>query len=270
MYGKEFLAGYEAQFKRLEQDKHMVEKWVTDFTFSAEAIRNGLIQLKLKLRKLLDGIEKSLRVLDIEEVKYIPTVDSIKANIKNQYEELKEAISVENINYIVEQGHFIKSEDSINLLNSVIKELMNSKNLDNLIELLEDFSMKYKVCDNQDIALVDNRFVYGTCNPKNYRAILCRFDINTKRLTSTVTVPKYATTIQMKDRVFISGGIEPYVNTLSEFIERTKSLVNRKPMKLARCNHSACAISRNSFAVIGGHNSGTLTCCEEYLILKNK
>ena len=281
VYAKEILDAYEAQVKKLEEDKQIIEDWVKSFISSSGSLRKGLILLKDRLQDLLDNIEKSLDILGTGDELFTPTVDLVKTSIKDQHEELKEVIDTENLKYIVEYKYGTKgslgsiiedrSEGTIVMLSTIIQGLISAKSLDILNQLLKEFSEKYKIFSPDNSFVVRSKFVYGTCNPQSSATVLCKLDIHTKKLMTTVTVPQHCATLQMRKQIFISGGYNPCVNTLSEFIEETKSLVTKQSMKYARYHHSACIISSDSFVVVGGYNdSGTLSYCEEYSITENK
>jgi hypothetical protein len=280
MHGKEVLEEYEGQIQNLEQKGQVLEKWIREFISSSGTVKEELLKLKDKLQQLLGNVNRSLEIVAKNEKKQALSIESVKIALKIKYDELKDAIEREDLRHIMNQEFYFKDSSGSTLkdekegvvarLNANLKELMSGKSLDTLNQLVEEFNSKYKIFTAINSSTAKERFVYGTCNPKENDRVLCKFDVSTKKLVAITPVPCRSTTIQIGDHIFISGGRNPCINVLSEFVEETQSLIPKSPMWVEKFNHAICAISKDSFVVIGGYNTNSLSCCEGFSIPMNK
>ena len=82
----------------------------------------------------------------------------------------------------------------------------------------------------------------------------------------------YARITQIKGRIFVTGGYNPTVKTVSELNEKDKTLISKADMNVARYYHSLVTISENVFCAIGGYDmiEVYLKDCEQYNVDENK
>ncbi len=115
-----------------------------------------------------------------------------------------------------------------------------------------------------------SRFVYGVCEMVDNYKKLARYDIVTKKVAPCADVTRWCSVLQMGKRIFVSGGGEPELNTLSEFVEEMQGFVNRADMNYGKRGHKTIAVSPTQFAAIGGlYGKVGLAYCEEYSIQHN-
>eukprot|EP00826_Nyctotherus_ovalis_P064289 TRINITY_DN9427_c0_g1_i13.p1 TRINITY_DN9427_c0_g1~~TRINITY_DN9427_c0_g1_i13.p1 ORF type:complete len:466 (+),score=31.16 TRINITY_DN9427_c0_g1_i13:172-1569(+) len=269
-YGKEALLVSEAYLTKINSEDQIMEKLIKRLIGTSEIVKQELVKLRTKLIELLESADESLDLIEESEDSFEPMVELLKNNIKSRYEKLKRATENEDLKCIVEQAEECEGNDKIeklaSLLNRNVRKCINSNFLDKLTELLKRLNVKYGQILPNNYLMKRHKFIYGTCTQEESNTVLCKFDIATKRFGATVNVPQYCVVIQIKERIFTTGGYDPYTNKVYEFIETTQSLFPKQPMKYAKNCHAACAISTNSFVTIGGFNKAALSCCEEYLL----
>jgi len=271
---EDVLPMYKAEINNLKANAHSVEDSIKKFLLSGRSVKEGLIKLKEELEALLNTINHSLELLEasgnIEEIssKYI------EDKLVSKYEEFKESIKKESIRYIINNLDIpfkLEIGDSerslVKTINKSIKDIINLEELNILSKLLANLNSKCELCTHN---YAKSKFVYGICTPQTDCKTLCKYDIIKKKLIATVTVPERCSVIQIADRIFISGGCDPYINKTSEYIEETSALVNRSPMKNCKYAHSLQAINKELFTAIGGNNGKAMSCCEVYSIPDNK
>jgi len=128
--------------------------------------------------------------------------------------------------------------------------------------------------------------IYGISNALGGQKQLCCLDVSDKAKPTLVDtgleVPIYCRIVQLQNRIFVTGGGYPssisifnvtVVADVSEFIEGTKEMKKKAPMKIERRGHTIARISNQSFCVIGGyyydHGDRWTDRCELYDITKN-
>eukprot|EP00826_Nyctotherus_ovalis_P017450 TRINITY_DN15145_c0_g1_i6.p1 TRINITY_DN15145_c0_g1~~TRINITY_DN15145_c0_g1_i6.p1 ORF type:complete len:452 (+),score=82.48 TRINITY_DN15145_c0_g1_i6:147-1502(+) len=270
---QDLLPKLTAQLEEVEGENQELEESIKNFISSSKRVRKSLLTLKGKTEKLLANISKSIELFNASETLLFPTVGSIKKRIETECEELVRAVKREDAGHIAEKinskGCGMGIDDSekhlVEALNGSMSEFIKSQELEVLNELLEEFNQRYQRFSDKK----NKEFVYGIHHPQTNCGVLCKFDITSKVLHTSVAVPQYSALLQLGQRVFISGGYKPCVNTLSEFIEDSQSLTKRESMKYAKCYHAVQTTSRKSFVTIGGWNISEISCCEKYSLVTN-
>ncbi len=265
--------------EKLKSGRQKVEDAAQKFTGVLPEIKKNLHTIKEKAEKLLTEIGKALAALeeydsDSAGSAYI----KMKEELELQLDSLRSAMKNDNMGQIMKvisatqktmgdcelqlSGATVASVNKV-LLNTEEFETM-SKHLQGLVTTCQNvFKRKFWT-------EVTSRFVYGVCNRIGCYNKLCRYNIDTNKVAPCVDVPQCCSVLQTGKRIFISGGFNPLVNTLSEFLDETQSLVGKKPMENAKYYHTAIAFSMTQFMTIGGHDGkASLACCEEYSILDN-
>jgi hypothetical protein len=240
-------------------------------------LKERLIGLKGELGDTLKIIDNSLELLEKYEDIKEETIEHMEGKSIKQYEDLKKVVEKKDINYMINNLNAtfkLEIGDSEKYLVEAIKEsvknTVSTKELITLQKLLKDFDLKYKLCMENLGCDLKSKFVYGVCKPQSDGKVLSKYDISKKKLITTINVPQHSSVIQIEDRIFISGGNNPYSNATSEYIEKTSTLVNKSPMNDSKYSHSLQCINKESFAAIGGFNGNTMTCCELYSIPDDK
>jgi len=268
---------YKAKLKNLKTNAHSIEDSIKGFLLSGKSIKEELIKLKEELETLLNTINNSLKLFEASENVEEISDRYIEDAFISKYEELKESIEKQDINYIINNLNMsfkLEIGDSerylVEAIKKSIKNIINSEESNTLSKLLTDLNSKYELCTHRYKYDVRSNFVYGICSPLENCKRLCKYDILKKKLIATVTVPQYCSVIQIADRIFISGGMGPYTNKTSEYIEKTSALVSKSPMKYCKRAHSLQEINREIFTAIGGYNEKLISYCEVYSIPDNK
>jgi len=271
---KDVLPMYKAKINNIKMNAHSIEGSIKGFLLSGESIKQRLIKLKEELETLLSRINNSLKLFEMNESADEISSKYIEDEFISKYEELKESIEKENINYIINNLNMpfkVEIGDSekhlVEAINKSIERVINLDESNTLSKLLMDLSSKHELFTHN---YVKNKFVYGICKPQANYKTLCKYDILKKKLIPTITLPQYSSVIQIADRIFISGGWNPYMNKTNEYIEQTSALISKSPMKDYKYWHSLQDINRELFAAIGGYNEGVMSCCEVYSIPNDK
>jgi len=270
---------YKAQLEETKEGDSKSEEAIGNFMTSSNTIKEGLANLKTKLGKLLDNINTSLDLFNLQEDGVIPNTNLIKNTFAHKYEELKKAIEMEDNDYILNKmrtkDHQLRIDDDTKDLFGSIGKLLSSftdsKDIDTLDESLNEFNKRYRTFVDLYDSSEGSKYVYGVCGQQSLCGKLCRFDTTTEKFEALVSVPLCASSVKINKSVFFSGGYNPLVNTLSEWNEINETLVPREPMKHPKWCHSVQAIGSKGFATIGGwDNSQAIAVCEEYSIPDNK
>ena len=130
--------------------------------------------------------------------------------------------------------------------------------------------------------------IYGISDALGGQAKLCCLDVSDMAkptlVNTGVDVPQYCRIVQLQNRIFVTGGGNFWgtsisifnvtvVADVSEFIEGTKEMKKKTPMKIARNSHTIARISNQSFCVVGGYyydgNHRWVDSCELYDITKD-
>eukprot|EP00826_Nyctotherus_ovalis_P004208 TRINITY_DN10890_c0_g3_i2.p1 TRINITY_DN10890_c0_g3~~TRINITY_DN10890_c0_g3_i2.p1 ORF type:complete len:260 (-),score=31.92 TRINITY_DN10890_c0_g3_i2:108-842(-) len=90
------------------------------------------------------------------------------------------------------------------------------------------------------------------------------------RLIDALTLPEDSSVVQVARRTFLSGGSNPCVNTVSEFVEDNATLIPKAPMKYAKNHHRAQAIHSKAFVTTGGFDTFQVFYCEEYSVTRSE
>jgi len=263
-----------------ENRRQILEEVLKDFVSASASIKKGLTELKKNAERLLENINKSLEYLQLDEQVIISSNNIIKRKLEQKYKDLKRAIETENIEYIMDQVQNKAQEEQYIIddsgkplakaLDKAISNLLESQVLNSLNDSLNEFNSRYKkIMDNKDSLNTRTNFYaisssHGNCNK------LCKYDIDKGKFNEVIEVPQYCSIVHIKNLIFITGGNNPCVNTVSEFVERTGSLVPKEPMLTPKCYHAIQTISNNVFVTVGGYFSTAIADCEEYSVLENK
>ena len=268
------LPMYKAEINNLKTNADSVEDSIKGFLLSSKSIKEGLVKLKEELETLLNTINNSLELLEVSGSVEEISSKYIEGKFISKYEELKESIEKKNMNYIINNLNIqskLEIGDSerylVEAINKSIKNVINLEESNTLSKLLMDLNSKCEFCTH---CYINSKFVYGICSPQEKCQTLCEYDILNKKLIPRVTVPLACSVIQIADRIFISGGMNPYINKTSEYIKETSALVSKSPMKNCKYGHSLQGISKRLFTAIGGNNGGSMSCCEVYSIPDDK
>jgi len=284
---KQILPKLKAEFDKFEEDKdkekerESFEKLIREFIDSSKDIKQQLIQLKSITEKLIDNMEALETLTNIAD-KASSYYDVIKESLKEKYESMKEAIINKDIKYIIENkgkghdlkeviGFYSKQKELIESIKKSINDLLKSKGIEEVTKGLQGLYSSHAILMEYQGNKVTSKFHYGLISSQDDFKVLCKYDIITKKLIPTFPVKHRAAVTQIGNRVFLTGGHNPVVDTVHEFIASKKSLVPKTSMKHARYYHSTHVISSDVFVVLGGYNNEKRNAyCEEYSIYKNK
>lgn len=287
-YAKENLVPrFERMLKDLEANRGKLEGSTKVFAGALPEIRKGLRALKERIEKLLLGVNSAIAATEGYGPDDSP-YSVMKAALERQLTELKTDVATNRTIHIVEcmESH---NELQANIsaaavgagdaelrlaeaTNSVMARLLGAKEFETLGECLQGLIATCRNVFKRKAApeVVTSRFVYGICDPLGGSNRLCKYDVTTRKVVGIIPVPYSCSVLQMRNRIFISGGENPVVNTVSEFVEATGHLVRKASMKHAKYLHSVIAVSESQFVAIGGYNkTGNLAYCEEYDIQRN-
>ncbi len=246
---------------------------------AAKVFADALTKIEKSLREIKGRTEQLLAEIDrvlttIEGSQYM----TMKETIEQQIEYLKNTLKNENMDLIVKgvSDNLASIGDSELQLSgatvaSVNKVSLGTHEFDALGECLQKLvATCQNVLKRRNRIEITSRFVYGICHNMDSYKKLCRYNIVTKGIAQCIAVPQYCSVQQMGKQIFLSGGFNPLVNTVSEFIEKTQSIAEKAPMNYKKYVHTTVAVSDTQFMAIGG-NDGTsnLSYCEEYSILDN-
>ena len=258
-----------------------IEKSIFEFTSLSANIRKNLIKLKEKLKKLLKSINEIIELIPENPIPASSVHNIEILNCIEKYKKLKDAIEKKDMEYIVSNFNnpifanpFISGDNEAILLEVAKKSIKNLLNLEEfkvLSNSLKEIKPSFNKFNEQYLVKVKSKFIYGICYPKEDCKILCQYDIRNKKLKTFNKVPCASAVTQIEDRIFISGGWNPILDTVSEYIETTHTLVNKKPMHYKRANLTTEVTSPKEFAAIGGYDGSIcFPWCEIYSIEKNE
>eukprot|EP00826_Nyctotherus_ovalis_P001670 TRINITY_DN10289_c0_g1_i5.p1 TRINITY_DN10289_c0_g1~~TRINITY_DN10289_c0_g1_i5.p1 ORF type:complete len:212 (+),score=5.70 TRINITY_DN10289_c0_g1_i5:73-708(+) len=205
------------------------------------------IQLKENSVNSLKSVNEALTLFSWDK-------NNLETIFKDRYEELKAAVECEDDAYIMNRiNSKVNITEIVDIGSQLIKACGEEKQ-STLINLIQKFNV---TCGN----LIDiNYFIYGYHSGK-----LCRYDIFTKKLAyvSNVAIPSSCSIIQISKHIFLTGSSH-CVNTVSEFVESTQTLISKQGMLCGKYCHSLQAINPCIFVSIGGYNaSGSIAYCKE-------
>jgi len=277
----ELLPKYKSLIDDFEQRKYFIEAFVNNFVNSTEGIQQGLILLKERIEVLLEEVNNGIECL-AKGISHPSLLHSaIKMILISEYNELKNAIHTEDLTFIIDK---LNDQEFVNMvglgdnkkclmksLHSSIDTLLKSQEIKVLGESLKFLSSTYKRFAEQYAAKINNKFVYGICDPQCDYKKLCRYDIETNKLNTCIDVPRMCTVTQIGKQLFVSGGLNPLSNTLYEFLEDTQHLSPKASMKYGKYGHKTEGVTMLEFVSIGGHNGvSSIAYCEEYSIQDNE
>jgi len=277
---KNVLPKYNEKIKILDAKKDQLNEFAKTFkSYSGDFLKN-LKELKYKFTSILEAIDESIETLSIP----LPSLDSVyitaKTKAETEYRELIKAIEDERIDFLVKkmsekvEVNVVELGDSeyrfIEALNNNILTLLSFKQPDEFLENLKAFQSLYKKFSDKSKVEVLNDSVYGVYrNMSNHRQ-LCKYNIHTKKLKKLVMVPSKSTATQIGKRIFISGGEDPAVSTVSEYVETLQSLITKCSMNYVKYNHATEAISTIEFVTVGGFDKSGIRHCERYNVVEDK
>eukprot|EP00826_Nyctotherus_ovalis_P046179 TRINITY_DN5188_c0_g2_i4.p1 TRINITY_DN5188_c0_g2~~TRINITY_DN5188_c0_g2_i4.p1 ORF type:complete len:495 (-),score=79.64 TRINITY_DN5188_c0_g2_i4:88-1497(-) len=271
---KVLLPGYKAQMEDYVKRKHSLQASAKEFESSSEKLKNDLIKLKEKLESMLERVNDNIELLKAGIVN--SQYGKINNKIEEEYKLIKQAIENEDMGYIVEKinskeasvilGVGDGEQQLLETIKKSIARIMSFKEFEVLEEALKVLDTIYSKAETQS-----NKCVYGICYKIAEYKKLCKFDIKNRRLISTDVTTYGCTITQIGSRIFFTGGDDPVLNVVKEFIEDTQSVVTKEPMKYAKCGHKAEPISSAEFVTIGGSDgNSSIAYCEKYSVAKNK
>jgi len=274
------LPRYKTELDMFERDKESFEKSINSFISSSKSIKQQVIQLENiteRLSWVMEVFERSTNTVDKASSYY----DTIRESFIEKYEDMKKAITNKDIAYIIKnkEGHDLKKMVEIHskqkeLIESVRKSINNlfkSKEIEQITKDLQELYSSYTTLMKYQGNKVTSKFLYGLVEAQDDFKLLCKYDIKAKKLIPTIPVKNRATVTQIDSRVFITGGYDPIVNTVHEFIESTQSLIPKMSMNYAKYCHSTQVISPNAFVALGGYDGKEpYAYCEEYSTYKDR
>ena len=248
----QILPIYKKEVDEFESKKKNIEGSMGTFLDASKRLHEKLIKLKEVLDSLLESINSALEFANSNKKEPNIVIEEMQAKIESEYADLKKAIEIENFNYIIgkiDEKPTIEIEDIasqlINDINGFIDGLIETKELKLLSDSLKLFNNNTKIMVN------NQRFVYGNVTVNTNREVLYKYDILSKKLIASINIPYCSSVFQIMNHIFICGGSSP-INTLSEFVEESQSLITKQPMKNARYCTSTQQVSSNEFVIIGG------------------
>lgn len=269
--------------KDLESGKEKLKESTKVFTSMLPRVKKDLLMLKDKIDELSAEINNALALLEGCDPNFPYVI--MESTLEQQLNQLKISVANDNMEQIIkaiesqkelQQNISAGTGDAelrlIEGINLSVRRLMETKEFVTLGECLQGLTA---TCQNifkrKAIPEVASKFVYGTCNMIKQYTKLCRYDIVTKKIALCADVPQCCSVLQTGKWIFISGGGDNLVvDTLSEFIERTQSLVSKAPMKYSTRCHTMIAVSPLQFMTIGGYNGhACIVYCEGYSIEQN-
>eukprot|EP00826_Nyctotherus_ovalis_P021636 TRINITY_DN1701_c0_g3_i1.p1 TRINITY_DN1701_c0_g3~~TRINITY_DN1701_c0_g3_i1.p1 ORF type:complete len:267 (+),score=37.76 TRINITY_DN1701_c0_g3_i1:80-802(+) len=136
----------------------------------SKIIKADLARLKGKLENSFSIINDSLDLLEMSESDSPLSKETIEKNLNFQYEELKNEIESENMDYIVNainnpvKNKIGDSEKHLTkALNEAIEMLEDFMQLISLNELLKEFNSSYRSLANNHVP--SHKYIYGVCDP---------------------------------------------------------------------------------------------------------
>ncbi len=275
---KNLLPRLDEALKDLESRREKLEGATKAFADTLPGVEKNLCALKERMETLLKEINTALVFLKGCGPDF--PYDKVKSALEKQLSELRFALTNENVKRILEIMESQKElmpataagagDAELRLCeetDSTLTRLLTIKEFATLGESLQEL---VATCQNlfKQKTTPEAGVVYGFCYPRDICKTLYRFDVGARKIVPcAAVVPKCCSVLQIERRIFISGGTEPTVNTVSEFVEKTQSLMSKAPMHYAKMCHAMIAVSQTNFITIGGHSgNGALEYCEEYSV----
>eukprot|EP00826_Nyctotherus_ovalis_P043724 TRINITY_DN4642_c0_g3_i1.p1 TRINITY_DN4642_c0_g3~~TRINITY_DN4642_c0_g3_i1.p1 ORF type:complete len:335 (-),score=82.36 TRINITY_DN4642_c0_g3_i1:240-1244(-) len=259
---KQLLPRYEAALKNLEEKKGTLEEFTKNFKASSERIAETLVSLKSQLDSLSKAVDDSIAALSFPIVSLASGYNALKAKIEAGKEDLIKAIEEKRIELLVKH---IKEQSIVNIveagdgeyrlieaLERDLQSLLNLRELEILPDTLRHFQSLYGGFADQERIGTSGKYVYGICKKISNGKILCRYDIQRKKLEESIKVYENCTATQIRGRIFLSGGSDPPTNTVNEFVESTLKVVPKAPMANAKYNYVTEIVSGMEFVAVGG------------------
>jgi len=281
---QEVLPKVKAHLDDFSGKKFKIEKSIQDLSQSFKDTTKGLTKLKKLLIEILENAEEALKAMKGKMMQLSTAYTTRRTMLYNEHKKLVNAIANEDINYLMYQisiqdksnegknnpGIVVENEKQLpDNINATLLSMSKTKELERLNDLLKKLIGACGIPDQSNVTKIGKQSVYGICNALNCKK-LCKYDVQTGSVSKCVDVPQYCTITQIGDKVFVSGGDNPIVNTLYEFIEDTQSLEARKSMRCKKCYHSTGIVTRISFMSIGGFDGSIpMAYCEEYSTTTN-
>ena len=258
---KFFLPKCKSEIENLERNKETIKDSIRNFTTLSENVMKKIIKLRIIVQQLLETLDSCINLIKIEEESHHSLFKTYQSKIFNEYEELKTFIKNDNTPHLIKAINLDSVNSQIAIgdgekllvesLKNSLSTIMEEKKLELLNESLKEFLAKHQSLKLLNYNEIDNKYIYGICGPEGDRKILCKYNVESKKLTRTINVPQDCTISQIGRHVFVSGGSNPIINTLSEFMENTETLVPKEGMKYAKFAHSIESISNDEFITVG-------------------
>eukprot|EP00826_Nyctotherus_ovalis_P014209 TRINITY_DN13935_c0_g1_i4.p1 TRINITY_DN13935_c0_g1~~TRINITY_DN13935_c0_g1_i4.p1 ORF type:complete len:587 (-),score=70.06 TRINITY_DN13935_c0_g1_i4:933-2693(-) len=254
---KELLPSYQAKLKDFGTKRQAADEILREFISASRNIKKGIMELRQKMEKLLNDMSKTLDYLDASEKELLNTNEQMQSNLEAQCKQLEQAIESGNTLHIIDKvlnkleiEHYVIGDSEKHLakaLDKAITELKKVKELDILNEILQVYNSRYGDSINSSI---DKRFIYLITEAYGAAKKLCRFNVQSNELAMMLSVPQWCSIAHMGKRVFVCGGVNPCVDTVSEFVEVERSLVNKAPMNYSKYNHAVQELSENCEEIV--------------------
>ena len=273
---------YKKQIEDYKRKKKSIEISVKGFINNSEAMKVNLEELKGKLEEVLEKVNNNIEMLARGVDESLPLADTLMHSLTSQCQNLEDAIEAEDMSVIVqriEEGEVMNivgaSENEKKLIQEISKTaafFAKSEQLEKLNSNLKKMVETYQKFAYQCASKILNKNIFGTCSFQDNFTKLCMYDIQSKKMTPSITVPQWCTITQIGSRAFVSGGsTTTSLDTVYEFIEITPCLIPMESMNFPKYCHRTENISPDSFVTVGGENgSGSIPQCEEYNLSENK
>lgn len=275
---KNLVPRFDEILKDLESRREKLEGSANAIAGMLPGVKQNLHALKGMAEKLLADISNALASL--EECGPDSSYATVKSEVEQQLNELKIATANDDTECIIRVMESPQSIPAgagdaelrlIEQTSSAVVRLMAVKEFATLGECLQGLVATCRGVFSRKVISrmpeVTSRFVYGVCSQVDCYKKLCRYNLVAKKITPCADVQQYCSVLQVGKRIFVSGGGEPVVDTVSEFVEETQHFVRKAAMKYAKRCHASIAVSTAQFMTIGGYTGGpSIAYCEEYSI----
>jgi len=245
-------------------------------------LKKDMIKLKEKMAHMLDFIEKTVKSINENEIDSAAYIEKLKQNTELQIKSLSKAISEEDLGTILkimaQNDNALDSEFVGDIEKSLLSgtELLISKMLvdtsyTELADCLENVMKLTKQLGGKENDVKNINSIYGNCFEINKAKALSKYDISKRKISYCIDIPEHASVLQTQNQVFISGGANPVINSVFEYLTIENTLKPLFSMHYPRYYHRMISVTKNNFWAIGGqHGSENLKYCEEYSIAENK
>ena len=271
---EEIFPNYPKTLKYFKQQSLKIQSSINKYNSSCSNAKTQLISLREKMNSSLSVINNCIDSLAI-----IPTYDSVNAKLEERSKESQRIIESENLRHSISRikeknllDHMIQEEskeEAMDVIYKQVTEFMNEKKFDELTKSISDFT---KFHENFKLLTETPReFIYCSCRPEGNTKRLCKFNLKTKKISQCTDIQRWSVVTQINSRVFISGGYDPDIHKLLEYIESTNTLKPKANMKYKKSSHKVEIMSRDTFATIGGLSENrSIPYCELYSVSDNK